>query len=261
MLSDCFYYVCGMQVYEYALIIGVGLFAGFLNVVAGGGSLITLPILIFLGLPAPIANATNRVALVFQNISAVSGFHSKGVRVSKYSLFLGLAAIPGAVIGAIASTKLEGELFNRIIAIVMIGVIIITFFSPNKSVTNIEEKIDRKHQIIGAITFFFIGLYGGFIQAGVGFLIMASLTNINHLSLVKTNAIKVFVVFIYTIAALAIFIWKGAINWQYGLCLAVGNSTGAWMTSRWSVKVPEKIIKRILAITVTGLAIKLWFYS
>ena len=249
-----------MQIYEYVLIIGVGLFAGFLNVVAGGGSLITLPILIFLGLPPSIANATNRVALVFQNISAVSGFNSKGVKVSRYSLYLGFATIPGAVIGAIVSTRLEGELFNRIIAIVMIGVIIITFFSP-KSITSTSEKMDRKHQIIGAITFFFIGLYGGFIQAGVGFLIIAAITNINHMSLVKTNAIKVFVIFFYTMAALAVFIWKGAINWEYGLSLAVGNSTGAWITSRWSVKVPEKIIKRILAITVTGLAIKLWFYS
>jgi len=261
MFSDWFYYVYVMQIYEYVLIIGVGLFAGFLNVVAGGGSLITLPILIFLGLPAPIANATNRVALIFQNVSAVSGFHSKGIKVTKYSLYLGLAAIPGAVIGAIVSTKLEGELFNRIIAIVMIGVIIITFFSPNKNITSSPEKMDGKHQIIGAITFFFIGLYGGFIQAGVGFLIMAAVTNINHMSLVKTNAIKVFVVFFYTVAALAVFIWKGVIYWEYGLSLAIGNSTGAWLTSRWSVKVPEKIIKRILAITVTGLAIKLWFYS
>ena len=98
-------------------------------------------------------------------------------------------------------------------------------------------------------------------MCGVDFLIIAAITNINHMSLVKTNAIKVFVIFFYTMAALAVFIWKGAINWEYGLSLAVGNSTGAWITSRWSVKVPEKIIKRILAITVTGLAIKLWFYS
>lgn len=261
MFSESFCYVCVMQIYEYVLIIGVGLFAGFLNVVAGGGSLITLPILIFLGLPAPVANATNRVALIFQNISAVSGFHSKGVKVTKYSIYLGLAAVPGAIIGAIVSTRLEGELFNRIIAIVMIGVIVITFFSPNKSNSNASEKMGFKHQAIGAITFFFIGLYGGFIQAGVGFLIMAALTNINYMSLVKTNAIKVFVVFFYTVAALAVFIWKGVIYWEYGLSLAIGNSTGAWITSRWSVKVPEKVIKRILAVTVMGLAVKLWFYS
>ena len=251
-----------MDILDYVLIIGVGIVAGFLNVIAGGGSLITLPVfIVFFGLPPVIANATNRVALFFQNISAVSGFHSKGVKVYPYSLYVGLAAIPGAIIGAIISTKLDDTLFNKIIAVVMIGVIILTFFSPNKANDEHTERMDTKHQIIGSVTFFLIGFYGGFIQAGVGFLIMASITNINRLSLLKTNAIKVFVVFLYTAAALIVFVWKGLIYWEYGLSLAVGSSTGAWIASRWSVKVPEKIIKRIVAVAVTGLAIKLWFYT
>ncbi|MDH5365765.1 MAG: sulfite exporter TauE/SafE family protein [Cyclobacteriaceae bacterium] len=249
-----------MQYYEYALIIGVGILAGFINVIAGGGSLISLPILIFLGLPSVIANATNRVAIFFQNVFAVAGFRSKGVSPLPYGTYLSLAAIPGSMVGAFASTKLEDAVFNKVIAVIMIAVIFVTVLSPKIS-SNSEERMGFKHQLIGTVVFFFVGMYGGFIQAGIGFIIIASLVNINHLSLVKTNAIKVFVALVYTAAALGVFIWKGMINWEYGLSLAVGNATGAWVASRWSVKAGDKWIKRILVIAVTALAIKLWFYS
>lgn len=250
-----------MQIHEYALVMAIGLVAGFINVVAGGGSLISLPILIFLGLPPGIANATNRIALFFQNIFAVAGFRSKGVSPFPYGIYLAVSAFAGAIVGALISVELDDKLFNRIIAIVMVMVIFLTIFSPNKSNEAGKERMELKHKLIGTTVFFFIGIYGGFIQAGVGFLIMASLTNINHISLVKTNAIKVFVVLIYTLSALAVFVWKGVINWEYGITLAIGNSTGAWIASRWSVKAGDIWIKRFLIVAVIGLAIKLWFYS
>ena len=247
------------EYYKLLILIPVGMIAGFVNTVAGGGSLLSLPVMIFLGLPPGIANGTNRVALFMQNISGIAGFKSKGVFVFPYSLWLGLTALLGAIIGAQISVALDDETFNRIIAVVMVGVVIITIFDRKGNGDRIED-LSRKSQIIGAITFFFIGIYGGFIQAGVGFIIMAALTKINKLSLVKTNSIKVFVVLIYTIAALAVFIIEDQINWLYGLVLAVGNMTGAWVASRWSVDKGDKWIKRFLVVMVTILAIKLWFY-
>ena len=247
------------EYYKLLILIPVGMIAGFVNTVAGGGSLLSLPVMIFLGLPPGIANGTNRVALFMQNISGIAGFKSKGVFVFPYSLWLGLTALLGAIIGAQISVALDDETFNRIIAVVMVGVVIITIFDRKGNGDRIED-LSRKSQIIGAITFFFIGIYGGFIQAGVGFIIMAALTKINKLSLVKTNSIKVFVVLIYTIAALAVFIIEDQINWLYGLVLAIGNMTGAWVASRWSVDKGDKWIKRFLVVMVTILAIKLWFY-
>ena len=88
---------------------------------------------------------------------------------------------------------------------------------------------------------------------------IAALTSINGFSLVKTNSAKVFVALIYTLSAVAVFIYEDAINWAYGLTLAFGNAIGGWLTSRWSVKVGDKWIKRVLVVTVTGLAISLWF--
>ena len=241
------------------ILIPVGMIAGFVNTVAGGGSLLSLPVMIFLGLPPGIANGTNRVALFLQNISAIAGFRSKGVMVFPYSVWLGITALLGAIIGAQISVSLDDDTFNRIIAMVMVGVVIITILDRKGNGAKVEE-MGQKSQIIGAITFFFIGIYGGFIQAGVGFIIIAALTKINKLSLVKTNSIKVFVVFIYTISALVVFIIEDQINWLYGLVLAVGNMSGAWLASRWSVEKGDKWIKRFLVVMVTILAIKLWFY-
>jgi len=247
-----------MDILQIVLLLGVGVIAGFVNTVAGGGSLLTLPILIFLGLPPSMANGTNRVAIFLQNISGIAGFKSKGIFVFPYSLWAGLSALVGAILGAQFSVQIKGELFNQILAIVMVAVVIITIINPIKNPTEAIERLGKKHQLIGIIVFFFIGIYGGFIQAGVGFIIMGSLTFINRISLVKANSIKVFVVFTYTIAALAVFIIEDQVNWIYGLNLAAGNMTGAWIASRWSVKKGDVWIRRFMIVMVSALAIKLW---
>ncbi|MCF6359242.1 MAG: sulfite exporter TauE/SafE family protein [Cyclobacteriaceae bacterium] len=247
-----------MDYLQAVFLVAVGVVAGFINTVAGGGSLLTLPILIFLGLPPSMANGTNRVAIFFQNISGIAGFKSKGVFIFPYSLWVGISALLGAILGAQFSVQIRGELFNQILAVVMIAVVIITIVNPIKNPNETLERFGKKHQAIGIITFFFIGVYGGFIQAGVGFIIMGSLTIINRISLVKSNSIKVFVVFTYTIAALAVFIIEDQINWIYGLTLAVGNMGGAWIASRWSVGKGDVWIRRFMIVMVTALAVKLW---
>lgn len=249
-----------MDLLEVLLILGVGLVAGFINTVAGGGSLLSLPILIFLGLPPAVANATNRVAIFSQNIFAVAGFRSKGVAEFKYSFLLGISALIGAVIGAKLAVDIKGEVFNKILAVIMILVVFLTISGKGKPKGVHLERLSNSSKIVGAVTFFFVGIYGGFIQAGVGFLIIAALTSIHGFSLVKTNSIKVFVVLIYTIAALAVFIYEGKVNWLYGGVLAIGNSTGAWFASRWSVDKGDKVVKIILVIAVVALAVKLWLF-
>ncbi len=248
-----------MEIYDAFLLILAGLIAGFINAVAGGGSLITIPFLIELGLLPTVANATNRVAIVIQNIFAVSGFKSKGVSSFPYSFWLAGVAVIGAFIGARIAVEIDEVLFKKILAIVMLIVIILTIFKPGQKVVT-KERLGIKQQVIGAFTFFFLGIYGGFIQAGVGFLIIAALSSINHFSLAKSNAVKVFVALIYTLAAVVYFAIEGKINWQYGLILSVGNSVGAWLSSRWSVKIGDKYVRWFLIVVVFGMAIKLWFF-
>lgn len=247
-----------LSILEILLLLGTGIVASFFNVTSGGGSLISLPILIHLGLPPTIANASNRLGIISQNIFAVAGFKSKGIHAWPYSLYIALSAFIGAIIGAKISVNLDEEIFKKIIAIIMIGVVMITVFKKKSDGNSIAERTDLRSQIIGIITFFFIGIYGGFIQAGVGFLIIAALTSINGFNLIKTNSAKVFVALIYSFSAMGVFIYEDVINWEYGLTLAVGNAIGGWLTSRWSVNIGEIWIKRILVIAVVGLALKLW---
>ena len=250
-----------MEWFEVLFIVAIGFIAGFLNTVAGGGSLITLPILIFLGLPPAVANGTNRIAIFSQNIFGVLGFRSKGVSDFPYSIWLGLSAFFGAIIGAKIAVDIPGNLFNKILAILIVVVVLFPILRKKQSdAADLVERMNRKYRVIGVITFFFIGIYGGFIQAGVGFIIIAALTIINRISLVKTNSIKVFVVLVYTISALFIFILEGKIHWGYGLILAAGNSTGSWIASRLSVRKGDNWIQWFIIVTVIGLAIKLWFF-
>lgn len=246
-----------MELPSLLLLFIVGSIAGFINVMAGGGSSIVLPVLIFLGLDASLANGTNRVAIFIQNVSAIISFKKEKVSNFKFSLKLGIFALPGAIAGAIAATKVSNELFETLLAIVMIG-IVISMVIP-KSKKDYSKEIIQKTPFLIYPSMFLIGFYGGFIQVGVGFLLMAALHHILKLDLVKVNMHKVFIVFLYTIPALSIFIYTGNVDWLVGIILACGNAFGAWWAAKLSVKKGDKIIKIILAVVVTLMAVKLFF--
>lgn len=246
--------------YHYLLLVGVGFIVGFINTVAGGASLISLPVLIFLGLPPSVANGTNRVAITVQTAMGVAGFRSKGVSTFPFNIYLGISALVGAILGAQIAVDIKGETFNRILAIIMIAVVLIIAFKPKVNLEEVKERLTGKYLWIAIIAFFFIGIYGGFINAGIGFIILLFLHNVNHLSLVKANATKVAVVFIYTLAALAVFVLNDKVRWEVGLVLALGQGLGAWVSSRVSVNKGDGYIKMFLVIMVIVMGIKLWFY-
>lgn len=246
--------------FELVLLVIIGFITGIINIMAGGGSLLTLPMLIFLGLPPSVANGTNRVAILIQNIFSTAGFKSKGITTFPFSIYLGVSAMLGAIIGAQIAIDIKGEVFNKILAIVMLFVVVFLVFNRKTRMEDLVERVTGKHLWISIVVFFFIGIYGGFIQAGTGFLILLALSGINQFTLVKSNAIKVIVALIYTISALIIFIINDQVNWKYGLILAIGNASGGWLASRWSVKKGDGIVKIFLIVMVIIMAIKLWFY-
>lgn len=246
--------------WEYPLLILAGFVAGFMNTMAGGGSLLTLPLLIFLGLPAAVANGTNRVAIFMSTLSASAGFKSKGVSNFPFNIYLGFSGLIGALIGARIAIDIKGELFNKILAIIMILVVLLIVFKPKISYSELMERLTGKHLFVSMIAFFFIGIYGGFINAGIGFVIMLFLHYYNRLDLVKVNATKVVIVLIYTSGALITFAMADKVNWTYGIFLATGNFIGGWTSSRWSVKKGENTIKIFLLIIVVLMSIKLWFF-
>lgn len=245
---------------EIVILIAVGFIAGSINTIAGGGSLLTLPILIFLGLPPNIANGTNRIGILFQNIFTTAGFRSKGIITFPFSIYIGISALFGSIIGAQIAIDIKGETFNKILAIIMVLVVGFMVFKPKNKQLNLIEKTTGRNLFWSVLLFFFVGIYGGFIQAGVGFIMLFLLSSVNNISLVKSNAIKVTVVLIYTISTVAVFAFNDKINWKLGLILAIGNAIGGWFASRWSVKKGDSLVKKFLIVMVIIMAIKLWFF-
>jgi hypothetical protein len=245
---------------EYLLLIAAGFAAGFINTLAGGGTLLTLPALIFLGLDPVVANGTNRIAIFLQTGASVLGFKSKGQSTAPFSLYLAIPALLGSFIGALLAAHINGDLFKDILSVIMILVVLAIVCKPKQHVTTLRERLSGKHLWISMILFFFVGIYGGFINAGIGFIILLILPYINRMSLLRTNVTKVMVVCIYTIGAIVTFQLNGLINWKVGLILASGNVLGGWIASRWSVKKGDGVVKIVLVVMVTAMAIKLWFF-
>ena len=243
------------ELWQLFLLAGVGVLSGFLNVMAGGGSLLALPVLIFMGLPGNVANGTNRVAIVAQNVSAFTSFFRKGYSELRTMLTLALCAVPGAAMGAYLGTQVSGELFNRILGGLMI-VLLILMSRKQRDVAVIEKP---RRLVLGHFLMVAVGFYGGFIQAGVGFILMAVLYRVVGLDLVRVNAYKVFIIGMYTLVALAIFADKGQVLWLAGASLAVGTTIGGWIGAHFTVKRGERLIRVILNVVLIVMAVRLLF--
>jgi len=241
------------------LLFGVGLVAGVLNVLAGGGSLLTLPVLIFLGLPAAVANGTNRIAILAQNVVAVRGFRHKGMLPLRLALICTLPALAGSALGARLAVDVGDELFRRILAGVMVGVCVVMLVDPTRRIRVDPRTLTRTRTAALAATFLVVGVYGGFIQAGVGFIIIAGLL-VHGLDLVRINAVKVFVVGMFTMVALAVFLREGRVDWPLGLALAAGNAAGGWLGAKLAIAKGHEWIRRLVLVVVVVFAVRLFWW-
>ena len=234
----------------------IGFVSGVINAVAAGGSFLTLPLLLFLGFPATVANGTNRVGVLAQNVSAVVGFHRHRVLPLKWSLSVSLPALAGAALGVWAALQTPDVAFRRILSVVMLAVTLGTLL--HKSFAGDKRTAPQSpwhwSMLVG---FFVMGVYGGFIQAGVGFLALA-LTTLAGLDLVKGNAVKVFSVMLLTLLSLVVFAGTGHVDWPAGIALGVGNVIGATVGVRLAVLKGHKWLEHVVTATIIIFAVLLW---
>jgi uncharacterized membrane protein YfcA len=227
------------------LLIGLGFISGFINVVAGGGSVLTIPGLIYTGLEATVANGTNRIAVLFQSIVAVGALWNEIKNNLKFYFKLSLYTLPGSIAGALLAVKVSNKILEIVIGIVMI-LIIISVIYPVKKTKNIQSS-EKISPAIG-IMLFLTGIYGGFLQIGVGFILMAIFHRIMKFDLVRVNIMKVFVVTLFTLPALLVFIINGKVVFLPGIVLALGNGMGAWISAKISLKKGENFIRFFLIV-------------
>jgi uncharacterized membrane protein YfcA len=243
--------------YLYLAVIAAGFAAGFINTLAGSGSLITLPLLIFLGLPANVANGTNRVAILMQNVVGVSSFRQQKVLDVRGGLMLAAPATAGAIIGAQIAVNLNEEVMRIVIGALMVVMLVVILIRPKRWLEGRSEAVDHRFTWLQLLIFFAIGVYGGFIQAGVGIFLLAGLVLNAGYDLVRGNAVKVLIVLCFTVAALAVFVINGQVVWAIGLILGVGNMLGAWVAARMAVERGATFVRWVLIAVVAVSGAKL----
>lgn len=244
---------------------GAGVVAGALNVLAGGGSFLTLPVLLFLGLPSTLANGTNRVGILVQNVGAVWGFHRYRVLPWRWALAAAVPATAGAGLGTLLALWVSDEAFRKILAALMVVVTLWTLVDPTGRGrrAKTEEPVPplAGGRLAGvALAFFGVGIYGGFVQAGVGFFVLAA-TTAAGLDLVRGNALKVLVILVFTVLSLGIFAAQGQVDWWLGASLAAGSLLGGQIGVRLTVLKGHRWVKGFVTVTVIAFAIKLWLDS
>jgi len=250
-----------VDIWQVLLLAGVGVIAGWLNVMAGGGSMLTVPVMLFLDIPGPIANGTNRIAILAQNITAVTTFFRDGYSDFRLSLSLAMASVPGAIVGAMIGVRLSGPWFDRTLALIMIAVMVLMWTRPPEPAVNSQPvALTRTRLVWGHVCMFGAGLWGGFIQIGVGFILMPILYRVLGLDLVRVNMHKVFIVLVYTVAALIVFASQLKLLWAVGLSLAIGNSVGGWLGARTTTIKGDSTVHIVLYVVLTIFIIKLLFF-
>lgn len=236
------------------LLWAAGVAAGVINSMAGGGSFLTIPILVGLGLPANVANGTIRVSIFTQNATLAATMHNNGVRAHGLTLRLAGPVLAGALLGSSLATQIDDAVFRPLVGAVLLVWAAVLAFKPDRFLhpPDDEQAPSARTYVLTLL----VGIYGGFLQAGVGFPLIALLSGHLGYDLVRTNAIKASLIFIYTCVALPVFAFAGQIAWIPAIVLAVGTMVGAWIGARWQLKKGAKLVRWfvLVAVTVAGLS-------
>lgn len=235
-----------------ALLVGGGLIAGVINTLAGGGSLLTVPLLVLMGLPGTLANGTNRVGILLQSISATWSFRADGVSDRGAVLRVLLPVAAGALVGALGMSQVSDAVFERVFGVLML-VLLVPLLRPR---TPSGPDPRAWSPWLSGLAFFAIGAYAGAIQAGVGLPLLLALLHAGH-DVVRANAIKVAVIGVATLLAVPVFALQGQIVWVPALALGLGFAAGGLLGARIAVRRGERVVRPLLAVAVVLLAARM----
>ena len=249
-----------METYQYVIAMIGGAIAGVINTLAGNGSAITLTILTeVIGLPPNVANGTNRVGIFTQSVAGTYSFYKNGkLNLSRAWRFI-IPTIIGAIIGVVVATNVSNEQFRQVFRFLLIAMLFVILVKPKRWLKETNQQAN--HSLLWVIPVYLaLGFYGGFIQMGMGVFYLASMVLIAQFSIIEGNAVKVFVVAAYTVFVLAIFQYKGLIDWKVGAIMAVGQTTGGYLAAQYASKYPKANVwvYRVLVLVVVLAILKLF---
>jgi len=240
-----------VTLFEALLLLVGGAFAGAVNAMAGGGSMLTVPLLVLAGVPGNIANGSNRVGILTSNAATLVSYLREGVKVPGNLAPIMAPAVIGAFLGVNVISKLTDDAFERVFGLIMIPLILLTIIKPK-----VSTEQDPWPVPVTIAVFFGIGIYAGAIQAGVGLLLLAALSR-SGFDLVTANVVKVIFTFFATCIALPVFIYNGDVRWAQAFLLAIGLSLGGWVGAKLAVRGGDKWIRIVMIVAAIALALRL----
>lgn len=227
-----------------------GAVASVVNSIAGGGSLLTLPLLVALGLPPGLANGTNRVGVLMQGLASVATFHRRGFRDYRLVARLLLPMMVGAAAGTALATRLPDDLLRVVFGVMLAGWAVLLVVRPGRFLNAPAEPRAPGLPALGLSVL--IGAYGGFLQAGVGFPLLALLVLYLGHSAVQANAVKVALTLGFTLVSLPMFALAGQVAWREGLVLATGSMVGGWLGTRLQIRGGANLVRWVVVIAVAA---------
>lgn len=243
---------------HFAILIISGIIVGFINTLAGGGTIISLSVFMFFGLPPLVANGTNRIAILLQNITAVANFAGKKLIDWKRASLLALPIILGAMTGASMAKIVTNDIFKYIFGVVILFMGVMLVLKPDRWLKGKENLLNNPIRWWHYLIMFIIGIYGGFIHIGIGYIFLAFLVLLSGYDLVRANAMKNFLVLAYIPFSLVVFALNGHVNWTFGLIHSIGNIIGAQIGSMIAIKKGAALIRYIMLLLMIIVILQLF---
>ena len=229
------------------LLVG-GLLAGVINSMAGGGSLLSVPLLSLAGVGGTLANGTNRIAVLVQNITGAYGYARRGVGNRRQTILVLIPALVGGLFGSLIASQIPDELFERLFGFLMLPLLFLSIRKPK-----IDVHKEPWPLWLSSVVFLGVGFYAGAVQAGVGLIILLVLSRAGF-DLVTANAMKTVVILFITLIATTVFIVNDQVRWLPALVLARGMGIGGYVGANVAVDGGERVIRPVLIVVVLVLA-------
>lgn len=242
-----------MTWWEAVLLVGGGTFAGVINAVAGGGSMLTVPLLVVAGVPGNDANGSNRVGILSSNVASATSYSRLGVDGVAHALPVIVPVVVGSLAGSLAIGRLSDDTFETVFGLLMIPLVVLSVRTP----TYRADAVTWSRPVTFAV-FLVIGIFGGAVQAGVGLVLLAALSRAGF-DLVTANSVKVLVTLAVTLTALPVFIVQGRVEWLPALVLAAGLTIGGWLGAHVAVRGGDRMIRAVMVVAALALAARLLF--
>jgi len=227
------------EIFVYLIVLAASVVAGFINTLAGSGSLLMLPLLMWVGLPPLVANGTNRIAVVFQSATGLTTFLKKSSVRLQNPLWVVTPSLIGALLGAYVATQVSDKFFKDFLGVLMIVMLVLILMKPEKWLKEKLQESQSEQKWYNWLGLFLVGVYGGFVQAGVGIFLLVVLVMGMEKSMKIANAYKLIIVALYALPVLIVFLWSGQANWKWGLFTALGQSSGAYIAANFAAQHPK----------------------